>query len=237
MKIAICDDDIKIAEYIAYKINEYNPNHSVEIFNNSDSLFSYLNNKESKVDLLFMDIVLDDENGIDIASKIAESHPDILTVFITAFAEKFSEEIFLKIKPYGYMHKPIKDDVLQHYLNSAKHDIELKTRTLSVKIGLESFDIPFSKIMYIESEKRLSHIYVGGCEKPYDTYAKLDDIQNNLDNGFIRCHKSYIVNVNYIKSIEKDSFILKDGKEIPISKALHSDARTGYFKAKGRELK
>lgn len=237
MKIAICDDDIKIAEYVAHKINEYNPNHSVEIFSNSASLFSYLNNKENKVDLLFMDIVLNDENGIDIASRIAENHPDILTVFITAFAEKFSEEIFLKIKPYGYMHKPIKDDVLQHYLNSAKHDIELKTRTLSVKIGLESIDIPFAKIIYVESEKRLSHIYVSGCEKPYDTYAKLDDIQNNLDNGFIRCHKSYIVNADYIKSIEKDCFILKDGKEIPISKAMHSDARTSYFKAKGRELK
>lgn len=237
MKIAICDDNIKIAEYIAHKINEYNPHHNVEIFTRSDFLISYLENKESKVDLLFMDIVLDDENGIDIASRIAEKYPDILTVFITAFAEKFSEEIFLKIKPYGYMHKPIKDDVLQHYLNTAKHDVELKTQTLSIKIGLESIDIPFSKIVYIESEKRLSHIYVSGCEKPYDTYAKLDDIQNNLDNGFIRCHKSYIVNVNYIKSIEKDCFILKDGKEIPISKAMHSDAKTGYFKAKGRELK
>lgn len=237
MKIAICDDDIKIAEYIAHKINEYNSHHSVEIFNNSNSLISYLNNRENKVDLLFMDIVLDDENGIDIVSRISENHPDILTVFITAFAEKFSEEIFLKIKPYGYMHKPIKDDVLQHYLNSAKHDIELKTRTLSVKIGLDSIDISFAKIIYVESEKRLSHIYVNGCEKPYDTYAKLDDIENNLDNGFIRCHKSYIVNVNYIKSIEKDCFALKDGKKISISKAMHSEARVRYFKAKGRELK
>lgn len=237
MRIAICDDDIKIAEYISNKIHEYKSEYEIEIFTRSDSLISHLENKESKIDLLFMDIVLDDDNGIEIASRIAENHPDILTVFITAFAEKFSEEIFLKIKPYGYIHKPIKDDVLHHYLNSAKHDIEMKARTLSVKIGLESIDVSFSKIVYMESEKRLSHIYVNGCEKPYDTYAKLDDIQNNLDNGFIRCHKSYIVNVNHIKSIEKDCFILKDGKGIPISKAMHSDARTGYFKAKGRELK
>ena len=237
MKIAICDDNIKIAEYIAHKINEYNPHHNVEIFTRSDFLISYLENKESKVDLLFMDIVLDDENGIDIASRIAENHPDILTVFITAFADKFSEEIFMKIKPYGYLHKPVKDDVLHHYLDSAKQDIELKSRNLSVKIGLDSIDIPFKEIVYIESEKRLSHIHVISCENPYDTYAKLDDIQNNLDNGFIRCHKSYIVNADYIKSIEKDCFMLKGGKEIPISKAMHSDARTGYFKAKGRELK
>lgn len=237
MRIAICDDDIKIAEYIAHKISEYQPDFSVEVFNNPDSLQTYLSNKENKVDLLFMDIVLNDKNGIDAAAKIAEKHPDILTVFITAFAEKFSEEIFLKIKPYGYMHKPIKDEFLYHYLDTSKQDIELKNRTLSVKIGLDSIDISFAKIIYVESEKRLSHIYVNGCEKPYDTYAKLDDIENNLDNGFIRCHKSYIVNVNYIKSIEKDCFILKYGKEIPISKALHSDARVSYFKAKGRELK
>ena len=237
MKIAICDDDIKIAEYIAHKINEYNPHHNVELFNNSDSLISYLNKKEPNVDLLFMDIVLDDENGIDIASRIADNHPDILTVFITAFAENFSEEIFLKIKPYGYIHKPIKDDVLQHYLDSAKHDIEVNSRNLSVKIGLDSFEIPFSKIIYIESEKRLSHIYVEGFDNSHNTYAKLDEIQNHLDSRFIRCHKSYIVNADYIKSIEKDYFILKNGIEISISKAMHSDARVSYFKAKGRELK
>lgn len=237
MKIAICDDDIKIAEHIAHKINEYNPHHSVKLFTSSDSLISYLNTKEANVDLLFMDIVLDDENGIDIASRIADNHPDILTVFITAFAEKFSEEIFLKIKPYGYIHKPIKDDVLQHYLDSAKHDIEVKSRNLSVKIGLDLFEIPFSKIIYIESEKRLSHIYVEGFDNSHNTYAKLDEIQNHLDSRFIRCHKSYIVNADYIKSIEKDYFILKNGIEISISKAMHSDARVSYFKAKGRELK
>ncbi len=235
MKIAICDDDIKIAEYVAHKINEYNPNHSVEIFSNSDSLFSYLNGNESKIDLLFMDIVLNDENGIDLAAKIIEKHPDTLTVFITAFADKFSEEIFMKIKPYGYLHKPVKDEMLNHYLDSAERDVELKNRTLSVKIGQDSIEIPFSEIVYVESEKRLSHIH---CKNIiHDTYAKLDDIQNGLDSSFIRCHKSYLVNADFIKSIEKDYFILKDEKEIPISKAMHSDARTVYFKAKGRELK
>lgn len=237
MKIAICDDDIRIAEYISDKISEYKPEYEIKIFSNSDSLIDFLSDKANKMDLLFMDIVLNDENGIETAAKITEKHPDILTVFITAFADKFSEEIFLKIKPYGYIHKPVKDDILRHYLDSAKHDIEVKSRNLSVKIGLDSFDIPFTKIIYIESEKRLSHIYVEGFDNSHDTYAKLDEIQNNLDSRFIRCHKSYIVNADYIKAIEKDCFILKNGIKIPISKAMHSDARVSYFKAKGRDLK
>lgn len=237
MRIAICDDDIRIAEYIANKIFEYQPECKIEIFSDSASLIDFLSNKTNKVDLLFMDIVLNDENGIETAARITKQHSDILTVFITAFADKFSEEIFLKIKPYGYIHKPVKDDILRHYLDSAKHDIEVKSRNLSVKIGLDSFDIPFTKIIYIESEKRLSHIYVEGFGNSHDTYAKLDEIQNNLDSRFIRCHKSYIVNADYIKAIEKDCFILKNGIKIPISKAMHSDARVSYFKAKGRDLK
>lgn len=237
MRIAICDDDIKIAEYISNKILEYKPKFEIEIFSDSASLINFLSNKANKVDLLFMDIVLNDENGIETAARITKQHPDILTVFITAFADKFSEEIFLKIKPYGYIHKPVKDDILRHYLDSAKHDIEVKSRNLSIKIGLDSFDIPFTKIIYIESEKRLSHIYVEGFDNSRDTYAKLDEIQNNLDSRFIRCHKSYIVNTDYIKSIEKDCFIFKNEIKIPISKAMHSDARVSYFKAKGRELK
>ena len=237
MKIVICDDDIIIAKYIARKISDYAPEHSVEVFSNSESLISFLNDKTNKVDLLFMDIVLDNENGIDVAANIVEKHPDIITVFITAYADKFSEGIFLKMKPYGYLHKPVKDEILRHYIDCAKHDVEMKKKTLSVKIGLDTFDIPFSKIVYIESEKRLSHIYVDGYEEPRDTYAKLDVVQKKLDDRFVRCHKSYIVNADYVKSIEKDCFILKKGKEIPISKAMHSDARVGYFKAKGSGLK
>ncbi|MBR5496384.1 MAG: response regulator transcription factor [Clostridia bacterium] len=237
MKIAICDDDIRIAEYISNKILEYKPEYEIEIFSNSDSLTAFLSDKANKIDLLFMDIVLNDENGIDAAAKIEDNYPDILTVFVTAFADKFSEEIFLKSKPYGYLHKPIKDEILHHYLDCAKHDIEIKSQNLSIKIGSDSFDIPFSKIIYIESEKRLSHIHVEGFDNSHDTYAKLDEIQSNLDTRFIRCHKSYIVNADYIKSIEKDCFIIRNGTEISISKAMHSDARVSYFKAKGRELK
>ena len=113
----------------------------------------------------------------------------------------------------------------------------MKNKTLSVKIGLDTLEIPFSKIIYIESEKRLSHIHTEGFDNSHDTYAKLDEIQSNLDTRFIRCHKSYIVNADYIKSIEKDCFILKNEIKIPISKAMHSDARVNYFKAKGRDLK
>lgn len=235
MRIAVCDDNVKIAEYISEKISEYKPECSVNTFSNPDSLMTFLCNNETN--LIFMDIVLANKNGIDVAAKIAEKYPNIMTVFITAFADKFSEEIFLKFKPYGYLHKPLKIEILHHYLDSAKHDIEMRNRKLSVKIGVDVIDIPFEKIIYIESEKRLSHIHVDGCDNPYDTYAKLDDIQCNLDNGFIRCHKSYSVNADYIKSIEKDCFALKDGKKISISKAMHSEARVRYFKAKGRELK
>ena len=235
MRIAVCDDDVKIAEYISDKISEYTPDCSVNTFSNPDSLMTFLCSNET--DLIFMDIVLEDKNGIDVAAKIAKKYPKVMTVFITAFADKFSEEIFLKLKPYGYLHKPLKTEILHHYLDSANHDIEVRNRKLSVKIGVDVIDIPFEKIIYVESEKRLSHIYVDGCDNPYDTYAKLDDIQRNLDNGFIRCHKSYSVNADYIKAIEKDCFLLKCGKEIPISMAMHSDARVSYFKAKGRELK
>lgn len=235
MRIAVCDDDVKIAEYISDKISEYTPDCSVNTFSNPDSLMTFLCSNET--DLIFMDIVLEDKNGIDVAAKIAEKYPNVMTVFITAFADKFSEEIFLKLKPYGYLHKPLKTEILHHYLDSANHDIEVRNRKLSVKIGVDVIDIPFEKIIYVESEKRLSHIYIDGCDNPYDTYTKLDDIQRNLDNGFIRCHKSYSVNADYIKSIEKDCFVLKNGKEISISKAMHSEARVRYFKAKGRELK
>lgn len=235
MNIIICDDDIQIAEYISKIISEYKPDYAVETFSDADSLISYVNSTDTKIDLLFMDIVLNDKNGIDLAAKITEKNPETLTVFITAFTDKYSEEIFLKVKPYGYLHKPIKNNILYHYLDSAKHDIDFKNQKLSVKIGQSAIDVPFLKIIYIESEKRLSHIFC--IDTHYDTYAKLDDIQKNLNDTFIRCHKSYLVNSDYIKTIEKDCFVLKTGESIPISKTMSTETRINYFKVKGRELR
>ncbi len=235
LRIAICDDDIKIAEYISNKIKSRYPNFEIEIFENPASLMDYLNNSKNKIDLLFMDIVLGDENGIDAAAKIVKAYPNIMTVFMTAFANEYSEEIFSKIKPYGYLHKPVKDDVLFGYIDRAKHDAELQGKVLSVKEGMSVMDIPFEKIVYIESEKRIVHIHCDGVT--HDIYAKLDDIEKSLDDSFIRCHKSFIVNTASIKSIEKGFFRLKDGKEITISKSEQSDVRIKYFKVKGRELK
>lgn len=235
LKIAVCDDDIKIAEYIAKKICSRFPENSVEVFSSSTSLTKYLSQAGNEVDLLFMDIVLKDEDGIDLAAQIIKKYPHILTVFITAYINEFSERIFLKLKPYGYLHKPIKDELLFHYVDSAKQEIMLQNRSLTVKIGVSTFEIPFKKIMCIESEKRILHIRCD--DKDYDVYAKLDDVQKSLDERFIRCHKSYLVNADFVKSFEKDSFILKGEKNIPISKAMHSQAKTNYFKAKGRKLK
>ncbi len=234
MKIAICDDDIKIAKYISDKILSQYPEYDIKIFENAEKLKAFLNDKNNCVNLLFMDIVLGDENGIEAAFEILKTHSDIMTVFVTAFANEYSEEIFSKIRPFGYLHKPIKDDILFGYIERANQNLQLKDEVLVIKEGTSVLEIPFSKIVFIESEKRKLHIHCVGFA--HDVYAKLDETEVKLDERFIRCHKSFIVNVDYIKSLEKSVFVLQNGKIINISKSMQPDVRIKYFKAKGRIL-
>ena len=79
------------------------------------------------------------------------------------------------------------------------------------------YRLNYSEIEYIESDKRICHLY-DKDSKRYDFYKKLDDVNQELGNGFLRCSKSFLVNKDYIEYSNSDKVILKDGKEFTITR-------------------
>lgn len=88
------------------------------------------------------------------------------------------------------------------------------------------YGINSDKIYYAESSKRILTL-VGEAEK-WEAYMKVDELEALLPENFLRCHKSYIVNMNWIESLSAQGILLENGKKIPVSRARYNQARERF---------
>lgn len=234
LNIVICDDNINIIKEIKKYIDvEKNiPNIKVFTYTSSNDLINDIkNHKIFPIDLLLLDIELGNTNGIDVASEIQFIDKNIKIIFITGYESKYSQSIFKNVVPSGFITKPIKPDILSSYINQiylSSQEMD-KVITLTNKLGV--FSMPTSEICYVESYHRNLRFHLRN-----DVYVfgkRLEDIVDLFPPCFVRCHKSFLVNLNAISRMEATQFILIDGTEISISKSMRDKTREIYFRYKG----
>lgn len=228
MKILICDDEKEMSHLLKKKICNINQNTEVLTFNNSFSLYEYLDKNHLDVDAIFMDIEFktDKLNGMDYCQEIMRICPKVKIIFVSGYADKYIEEIFLtnqKINIFGFLKKPVNTKKLKEYMDKLEetHKQDQKNHFLEFKeLKKGIIYINFDDIIYIESEKRHATVYTKTGE--HIGLIKLKEIMEQLrknTNCFYWCNKSDIVNINEIKNIPNSSkcVVLTNNKEIMLS--------------------
>lgn len=233
MRIAICDDERALLESFSTIISQrYGKSMEVFLFENAQELIDA--SKDRHFDLAFIDIVLPDTDGIKTAKTLCENKSDTKVVFITAYVLKYAEEIFLGLKPYGFIGKPVPDDKIYYYIDRLSEEKQRESNRLQVTHGGIQHDILMSDIIYIESDKRVANIHC--VSAIIAAYQKLDELEKRLDDRFVRCHQSYIINLEHVERMNTESMIMKDGTEIKISRTRVTETRRHYFEYKGRSV-
>jgi DNA-binding LytR/AlgR family response regulator len=197
--------------------------------------------REKKPDLILMDIMLKgDVSGIETAEIIKKSL-DIPVVFLTAYADKSTLSKAKVTEPYGYIIKPFKEIDLHTTIEMAihKHSSDLavkKERDLLYSL-IENKDE--NEVLFLKSHARLDKVktseilfvealkdYVKVCteNKDYVIHTTMKDIESKLSTpSFIRVHRSYVVRIDKISSINGNELIIeKQNTVIPIG-ASHRD--------------
>lgn len=101
---------------------------------------------------------------------------------------------------------------------------------VTVHRNKNSYVIPKWQIVYIERDKRDTYIYLGGAAEPLKVSDKLDDVDRWIcGETFVRCHNSFIVNLNYISQYSKTNFLMKNGAEIPISRSHQKEVKEKFL--------
>lgn len=216
MLVGIVDDELFYLNLLKNKMVSYlNDNDTIKTFDSYKSFEEALNNHE-EFDLLFLDIELGEKNGVDIGLEVNELTPYTQIIYVTSHIEYVCDV-------YKTQHTFLidKERVEEYFDVAVKQAIEninhLKSQSLSISWNKQKNEVYQKDILYIERKARVSYIYTN--KEVYKTSLKINELASLLNDSFCLCHKSFIVHMNYIKDIDKNTVKLHDDQEIPISRS------------------
>ena len=206
-KIAICDDSKLDRQLLKVVIQIYFENNEEEFkifeYELGDNLLD-----DIEVELLFLDIIM---NGMKIARKLRDIQFKAPIIFLTAHADYAVESYEVYVA--GYLLKPYDTNKLTLLLDEVLQRSVQKR--IAVKVKKQHRYLEINDIMYVESDKHVLNIHLKDS-RVIQTTEKLSELEKTINSKrFIRCHQSYLVNMDYIKDAKTD-FILSNDIRIPI---------------------
>jgi DNA-binding LytR/AlgR family response regulator len=165
-------------------------------------------------DAVFMDIQLPGSSGFDVAKKIRESDPDFLLFFITITASHALESYALRAT--SYVIKPITAESIDNALYTCRDMLASRGRVIDIPFGRDaSLSLPVANIQYVEVYNNYSRFHLHG--KVHEARMSLDDVERLLGGvPFLRCHRSYLINMNHVEKINDRDFLMKNGDTVPM---------------------
>ncbi len=233
MRIAICDDnqidrDI-IKDFLhTYMTEKSIPNTVTEYENGMNLIYDI--EEGYYYDLVFLDIFMDQIQGMEIARTLRSAGYTGNIVFLTSTAE-FAVDSY-EVEASGYLLKPHDYGKLCGLLNRIIDRTKIGQFQVSVRNTI--YSIPFGEIVYVESRNNVCILHrSNGCE--YTLYKKLSEVEAQLNESrFLRCHQSYLVNMSYISKADRQ-FELTTGDVVLIRQRNQKEIRRIYqeFASKG----
>ena len=169
-------------------------------------------------DIVFLDIMMGEINGMEVGRQIRNLDQEVEIVYCTS-SKEFAIDAY-EVHAMGYLLKPYEperiDNVIEYFL--IKHPIK-KKNYLEVKSQRKSVIIPYSEIIYMESDNKVVYIHTlkQGTIK---VYTKLDSLEEQVsDERFLRCHQSYYVNLDFVSGVMDIDFVMNDERRLPIRKS------------------
>ncbi len=229
MNILVFDDDQKECTEISELVKQcYGQECHVRIVNNSVDLMNRLEDGE-KIDILISDVHFknEKENGIQIMQRVLDFNENIQVIYISGMPE-YVMEVYETPHVY-YLRKPITYDILKRAIDRAIVKIEeIRHNMYMINNAGEIIVVHLNEVLYFESDKRKVKVVCRNAE--YITYDKIANIEKIAGYGFVRCHQSYLVNMRYVRVLEKKHFILENNAQVAISQNRYSQTRD-YFLA------
>ncbi len=225
MKVALCDDDLKILDDLSPKITAAfeNIKCGIDLYktDNPLELINHLNSMP--VDVLFLDIDMPKITGMDIAQNLLNSNIQTLLVFVTSHDALVYKSF--KYHPFGFIRKAYFEQEISSIVSSAVDEIKKNNDTFSFKTNDGFYIIKLTDILYFESESNYINVHTAGqIHKFRGTLSSIE--KELLPKGFIRTHKGFLVNQKHIYSIKSDDIVLSDREVLPIGRTNKENVKS-----------
>lgn len=230
MKLVICDDNPADIYYITGLVGEWRrqTGAGVEIlsFPSAEALlFAWEENRD--MDILLLDIEMGEISGMKLARHLRRAGAAMQIVFITGYMDYIAEGY--DVEALHYLLKPVTGERLGQVLDRALERIRTREHMLWLTLQDGVVRLSVYEIRYLEVMRNYTTVH--GAED-YSVKRSLNDLERELDGGFYRIHRSFIVNLRFVKRITRTEVILKDGTALPLSRKHYeglNQALIAYF--------
>ena len=228
-KIAICDDEQTERQYLSSLVKEWalQKKHTVEVsaFENAEAfLFRYAEEKD--YDILLLDIEMGNLDGVGLAKKIRTDNGTVQILFITAYPDFIAEGY--EVSALHYLMKPVDENKLFAVLDKAAVNLGKTERYEVFTIDGEAVRIPLDSVVSVEA---FSHcVVVTTTKEQYRLSETISKMEKLLGDGFIRCHRSYLVSIKYMKRITKTDVVLDSDAKVPLARRKYDVVNKAFIR-------
>lgn len=237
VNIALCDDDKRALPVIAgatkSAFSAQDMQAEIQIFYSGGALLKAM--EETRFQLVMLDIEMPGLDGIAIGKALRERGDDTRIVYVSEAESRVFESF--SVQPLGFVRKSnfLKDidAVIELYIRDSARSVRGDLLDFATRTGWLA--LRSQRIRYIEGSRNYQILYVEGMNKPVEVKMTMLQLEKMTEPFcFIRVHKGYIVNYQFVQQITANEMILKDGTRIPIGRSRIAEVKTKSLNLMGK---
>lgn len=225
MRIAICDDDFvfaeKLRQLVLQGLKEWGVEPEMTVYHGGGAFLE----EQPVCDAVFLDIDMPGVNGFKLAGQMGEA----LILFVSCHDELVYSS--LKFRPFRFIRKSRLEEELPESLEALNRAVLKRNAGKKLPFQAKTGEVflDTEEIEYIEIYGHWLQIH-GSGGRDIECYGSLSEFEKRLlPFGFVRTHKSYLVNCKYIYSIENGQVVLDDGTGILLSRYKAEAVRKAFL--------
>lgn len=237
IRVLICDDDALFLDSLYDSVAAFLDDKQVKAKLHKFQFLEEISDQMmASCDIAFLDIDYNARNytGMDIARRLRQFRKDAIIIFVTNFIEYAPEGY--EVQAFRYILKRNLQSELKLYLQQAIDQLNTSRETVKIQVNGEYIDLPIENVLYMEVMQHNVTVYVrkGKSVKSYEIYSSLSELEERLaDRGFLRIHKSILVNLRRITKFQSKAAVLDNGTTLRVSEKGYAENKKKYLLWKG----
>lgn len=229
LRIAICDDSREDRKTILDFVCDYYKRHDVDAQIEDYETAGKLLSAGETYDIYLLDVIMPDMTGIETAKRLLKKNEAPVIIFITSSLESAVDGY--RVNAAGFVLKPlIKQDFEETLRRVMEQNFKSRESSITIVHNRVPMELKLNRILYLEN--RLHRVYIVLRNGDIlSIHQKLNELQKELkpQTCFLRCHQSYIVNLNYVEALEPMGFLMINGQNVPISRNFYKECKYVYY--------
>ena len=226
INIVICDDEAAQVEFLSGLVRDWAKECGAIVnITSYASAEGFLVGSDELSDILLLDIQMGEMDGMALAKHIRRGNSHVQFIFITGFTDYMSEGF--EVDALHYLIKPIKKEQLFSLLTKAAGRLGKEEAVLLVQTKENNVRVKHKDIRYVEAFAHYVVIALGDSQ--VEARGKISELEEALKEGFVRCHRSYIVGLRHVSRITKTEVVLDGGQVVPLSRRLYNEVNRAFI--------